>query len=106
MRTTRRYDVETLDGALVTSVGPPPPREWTPVTPASTDVTGARVVLAQPTSWWWDLRVVCEPFPTENDGWFVRIVQERDWYRYDEDAAQIPLPLQLVVPVREVWIEA
>lgn len=105
MRRTKRYDVETLDGALVTSVGPPPPREWKPITPDSTDVTGARVALAQPTEWWEDLRVICEPFPGA-DAWYVRIAEEADWYRHRSDVAQIPLNRQLVVPLREVWIEA
>ena len=104
MRTVKRYDVETQGGALVTHVCPPPQREWAPVTPDTTDLTGARVVLAQPLTWWVDLRAVCDPYPVGAD-WYVRIVDEAVWYESDRDPVTVPPDAQLVVQIREVWAE-
>lgn len=105
MRTVKRYDVETQGGALVTSVAPPPPREWEPITPESEGLTGRRVVLAQPLTWWMDMRAISEPYRAETGEWLIKITDEAYWYDHREAPDGVPAGLVLAVSVREVWAE-
>lgn len=101
---TPRYDVETDHrGRLLTPVAPPA-YDTVPVLSDDTGLEGRDAVIATPTEWLTDVRILSDPIPSTPGTWYVYWCPEAAWYAHLETGEPVPDEARSTVLISRIWL--
>ena len=101
---TPRYDMETdRRGRLLTPVRPPQ-FDTLPIGPDTTRIAGHAAVIAAPTEWVTDVRILTDPVESVPGQWFVRWCTAAAYFASQETGTPVPEDQQGMVPVSRIWL--